>query len=235
MVEWLFLAEPWGWLRFLIVVFSDHTHLLFLESLSYSFAILHDQESWNYLTRILLYSMIRNDGIIQLQFCYATWSGFWNHLQIYYVPWSGFWNHLTTVLFMFHDHKFGLIQLQFSMYIYLWYSCKKWVWPGRKCHNHTLQTNLQHRDEKANNANSHMISSRQENESNQLSPPQLMIKIQKQHKILHNKQGLNKPHPTNDGSKNKQWINKMRTTTLEWTATEANGRLKLILLAKSSP
>ena len=30
MVEWLFLAVPWGCLRFAIVVFPDHTHLLFL-------------------------------------------------------------------------------------------------------------------------------------------------------------------------------------------------------------
>ena len=30
MVEWLFLAVPWGCLRFVIVVFRDHTHLLFL-------------------------------------------------------------------------------------------------------------------------------------------------------------------------------------------------------------
>ena len=30
MVEWLFLAVPWVCLRFLIVVFPDHTHLLFL-------------------------------------------------------------------------------------------------------------------------------------------------------------------------------------------------------------
>ena len=29
MVEWLFLALPWGCLRFAIVVFPDHTHLLF--------------------------------------------------------------------------------------------------------------------------------------------------------------------------------------------------------------
>ena len=28
-VERLFLAVPWGCLRFVIVVFSDHTHLLF--------------------------------------------------------------------------------------------------------------------------------------------------------------------------------------------------------------
>ena len=28
MVEWLFLAVPWGCLRFVIVVFPDRTHLL---------------------------------------------------------------------------------------------------------------------------------------------------------------------------------------------------------------
>ena len=32
MVEWLFLAVPQGCLRFVIVVFPDHTHLLFLWS-----------------------------------------------------------------------------------------------------------------------------------------------------------------------------------------------------------
>ena len=31
MVERLFLAVPWGCLRFVIVVFPDHTHLLFLK------------------------------------------------------------------------------------------------------------------------------------------------------------------------------------------------------------
>ena len=31
MVEWLFLAVPWGCLPFVIVVFPDHTHLLFWE------------------------------------------------------------------------------------------------------------------------------------------------------------------------------------------------------------
>ena len=31
MVDWLFLTVPWGCLRFVIVVFPDHTHLLFLK------------------------------------------------------------------------------------------------------------------------------------------------------------------------------------------------------------
>ena len=30
MVERLFLTVPWGCLRFVIIVFPDHTHLLFL-------------------------------------------------------------------------------------------------------------------------------------------------------------------------------------------------------------
>ena len=30
MVEWLFLAVSWGCLQFVIVVFPDHSHLLFL-------------------------------------------------------------------------------------------------------------------------------------------------------------------------------------------------------------
>ena len=34
MVEWLFLAKPWGCLRFVIVVFSDHNHLLFFNTRS---------------------------------------------------------------------------------------------------------------------------------------------------------------------------------------------------------
>ena len=29
MVEWHFLAVPWGCLRFVIVIFPDHTHFLF--------------------------------------------------------------------------------------------------------------------------------------------------------------------------------------------------------------
>ena len=35
MVEWLFLAVPWGCLRFVIVVVPDHTHLLFLNCIFY--------------------------------------------------------------------------------------------------------------------------------------------------------------------------------------------------------
>ena len=36
MVEWLFLAVPRGCLQFVIVVFPDHTHLLFLTRLSFN-------------------------------------------------------------------------------------------------------------------------------------------------------------------------------------------------------
>ena len=31
MVVWLFLAMPWGCLRFVIVVFPDHTHFFYLK------------------------------------------------------------------------------------------------------------------------------------------------------------------------------------------------------------
>ena len=37
MVERLFLAVPWGCLRFVIVVFPDHNHLLFLHSVDHTF------------------------------------------------------------------------------------------------------------------------------------------------------------------------------------------------------
>ena len=33
MVEWLFLAVPWGCLQFVIVLFPDHTHLVFMKIL----------------------------------------------------------------------------------------------------------------------------------------------------------------------------------------------------------
>ena len=34
-VDGLFLSVPWGCLQFVIVVFPDHTHLLFFRSLSF--------------------------------------------------------------------------------------------------------------------------------------------------------------------------------------------------------
>ena len=39
MVEWLFLTVPGGLLRFVSVVFSDHTHLLFLNLVSFFFVL----------------------------------------------------------------------------------------------------------------------------------------------------------------------------------------------------
>ena len=37
MVEWLFLMVPLGYLRFVIVVFPDRTHLLFLEKYNFMY------------------------------------------------------------------------------------------------------------------------------------------------------------------------------------------------------
>ena len=39
MVEWPFLAVTWGCLRFVIVVFPDHSHLLFLMPLILHFEV----------------------------------------------------------------------------------------------------------------------------------------------------------------------------------------------------
>ena len=55
MVEWLFLAVPWGCLRFVNVVFSDHTHLLFVMRTHLSFL---DQECL-YLTQYMPMAMVR--------------------------------------------------------------------------------------------------------------------------------------------------------------------------------
>ena len=38
-VVWLFPAVPWVCLQFVIVVFSDHTHLLFLKQLKVNFCL----------------------------------------------------------------------------------------------------------------------------------------------------------------------------------------------------
>ena len=43
MVEWLFLALPLGCLRFVIVVFPDHTYLLFLKRLIQSKILRHSE------------------------------------------------------------------------------------------------------------------------------------------------------------------------------------------------
>ena len=54
MVEWLFLAVPRGCLRFVIVVFPDHTHLLFLTEHS----VLCRRELYIYFGSVFLISMI---------------------------------------------------------------------------------------------------------------------------------------------------------------------------------
>ena len=44
MVEWLFLAVPNGCLRFVIGVFHDHTHFLFLVTTSRSLSLYHTSQ-----------------------------------------------------------------------------------------------------------------------------------------------------------------------------------------------
>ena len=43
MVERLFLAVPRGYLRFVIVVFPDHTHLLFILNIYAHGVVLHEK------------------------------------------------------------------------------------------------------------------------------------------------------------------------------------------------
>ena len=58
MVERLFLAVPWGCLRFVIVVFPDYTHLLFFTSpndiCSYDVTLKY--------TSFLLCAVVKNNG-----------------------------------------------------------------------------------------------------------------------------------------------------------------------------
>ena len=55
MVEWLFLAVPWGCLQFvvLVVVFPDHTHLLFLSGSGHA-SICNMYHKLMYWLRIIL-------------------------------------------------------------------------------------------------------------------------------------------------------------------------------------
>ena len=61
MVEWLFLAVPWGCLRFVIVVFPDHTHLLFLASRTHvEFAI---KQAFSCVRKLIVPLTIQGDFI----------------------------------------------------------------------------------------------------------------------------------------------------------------------------
>ena len=52
MVERLFLAVPWGCLRFVIVVFPDHTHLLFLKRFQINIPVIYNKPQ--FLTSIII-------------------------------------------------------------------------------------------------------------------------------------------------------------------------------------
>ena len=58
MVKWLFLAVPWGCLRFVIVVFPGHTHLLFLTV--FTGQIIHDRDCIVAYTPVLLFQKVFN-------------------------------------------------------------------------------------------------------------------------------------------------------------------------------
>ena len=59
MVEWLFLAVSSGFLRFVTVVFSNHTHLLFFigHSMTFSARILNNSDPEEYACIAILSSL----------------------------------------------------------------------------------------------------------------------------------------------------------------------------------
>ena len=71
-VEWLFLAVSWGRLRFVIVVFPDHTHSLFLICYTdYPFIIIILQVGVYFLT-VLVGLFIHGSIVLPLLFFLMT-------------------------------------------------------------------------------------------------------------------------------------------------------------------
>ena len=72
MVEWLFLAMPWGCLRLLIVAFPDHTHLLLFADLLvdstvrvfFSFSVFCKAMDGYSLTKATLLFLLENNILV---------------------------------------------------------------------------------------------------------------------------------------------------------------------------
>ena len=58
MVERLFLTVPWGCLQFVIVVFPDHTHLLFLPQMTTLVNVLYEKRWNNYLIVTVMHKVL---------------------------------------------------------------------------------------------------------------------------------------------------------------------------------
>ena len=65
MVEWLFLAVSWGCLRFVIVVFPDHTHLLFMNSSPNDQNNFNSEQKWKKVLGILEHLLYGNSYLIR--------------------------------------------------------------------------------------------------------------------------------------------------------------------------
>ena len=72
----------------------------------------------------------------------------------------------------------------------------------RNYHNHTLPTNLEHREEETQNNNSHQKSGRQSKATSSLFPIKMIANLG--HKVLNNKTTAKHRNPTNNGSNNTQ-------------------------------
>ena len=73
MVDWLLLAVPWGCLWFVIVVFPDHTHLLFLTGLDDTCDCIH-LDRWIptlcvLLILLIFYSVLSNVCPVRVYIC----------------------------------------------------------------------------------------------------------------------------------------------------------------------
>ena len=72
MVVWLFLAVPWVCLRFVIMVFPDHTHLLFLRYAGYLVLSLWSMDRLRNRQNIIGIKHMYNETIIQPPETYGT-------------------------------------------------------------------------------------------------------------------------------------------------------------------
>ena len=113
MVEWLFLAVSWRCLRFVIVVFPYHTHLLFYSTCK---SITSIEPNYSGIMVIQM-SMCRNYLVFQRQF---TISNFFT--IIYCINTADFWNFVFSKRLNFRKTFFGRNKKCVKMLYKIWHS-----------------------------------------------------------------------------------------------------------------
>ena len=119
MVERLFLAVPRGCLRFVIVVFSDHTHLLFLEQIDRQEKFLHGikKSDKNHSTCIMISFKLR--FILNCTITSSTLCCIRNYITYQFVSYNGVSNNMLlalSCLCLFGDLKGFRISRFLKMY-----------------------------------------------------------------------------------------------------------------------